>query len=132
MKSLLPVRILYAVGGLYDGLLGLAFVVAGPQIFELAKITPPNHWGYVHFAAGILVIFGFMFVMIALHPIENRNLVVYGLLLKVCYVSTTVWHTIHGGIPPMWNYFAVADTIFFALFLWSMIPLERAAAAAEA
>ena len=74
MKSLLPVRLLYAIAALYDGLLGLAFIVAAPQIFQLVAITPPNHWGYVHFAAGLLVIFGFMFLQIALRPVENRGL----------------------------------------------------------
>jgi hypothetical protein len=43
MKSLLPVRILYAIAALYEGLRGLAFIVAAPQVFQLAAITPPNH-----------------------------------------------------------------------------------------
>ena len=45
------IRGLFAVAGLYDGLLGLAFVVAGPPLFSRLGIAPPNHWGYVHFAA---------------------------------------------------------------------------------
>ena len=125
MKSLLPVRILYAIASVYDGLLGLVFIVAGAQVFDLAGITPPNHWGYVHFAAGILVIFGYMFLMIALHPVENRNLITYGILLKVCYVGTVGWYWYHGGVPAMWKYFAGADTVFAALFFWSMVRLEE-------
>ena len=66
MKSPLPIRILFFVSFAYDGLLGLAFIFAAPTIFELAGITPPNHWGYVHFAAGTLVIFAWMFLQIAL------------------------------------------------------------------
>ena len=132
MKSLLPIRILYAIAAAYDGLLGLAFIVAAPQIYEYTKITPPNHWGYIHFAAGVLVIFGLMFLMIALRPVENRNLVPFGVLLKVCYVSTVAWHTYQGDIPALWKYFAVADAAFFFLFLWSLVPLEKAAAAATA
>jgi hypothetical protein len=130
MKSLASIRIMYVIAALYDGLLGLAFIVAGPRLFELAKITPPNHWGYVHFAAGTLVIFGYMFLRIALRPIENRNLVVYGMLIKVCYVSTVTWYVFHGGVPAMWTWFAYADAAFFALFFWSLIRLEAAAAAA--
>jgi hypothetical protein len=129
MKSLLSVRIMFVIAALYDGLLGLAFIVAGPHLFDLAKITPPNHWGYVHFAAGTLVLFGYMFLMIALRPIENRNLVLYGMLLKVCYISTVGWHWFHGGLPALWTWFGVADTAFLALFFWSMIRLEAAAAA---
>ena len=58
MKSLQSIRALYGVAAAYDGLLGLAFIVAAPQIYAWVGITPPNHWGYIHFAAGMLVIFG--------------------------------------------------------------------------
>lgn len=124
MKSLVPVRILFAFASAYDGLLGLAFIVAAPRVFELAGITPPNHWGYVHFAAGTLVIFGWMFLQIARKPVENRHLVVYGVLLKICYVSTVLWHEIHGGVPVLWKWFAVFDFLFLVLFLWSWFRLN--------
>lgn len=128
MKSLFAFRLLYGFAALYDGLLGLAFVVCAPQIFQLAGITPPNHWGYVHFAAGVLVIFGFMFFQIARAPVENRGLIVYGILLKICYVSTIAWHSLNGGLPPLWQWFAAADAIFILLFFWSMTELELAPA----
>ena len=126
MKTLLPIRILFYVAAAYDGLLGLAFVVAAPKIYEIAGITPPNHWGYIHFAAGLLVIFGLMFLTVALWPVANRYLIAYGILLKVCYVATVGWHWIHGGIPNLWKYFALADTVFAALFVWSLIALMSA------
>jgi hypothetical protein len=128
MKSLQLVRILYFVASAYEALLGLAFIVAGPAIFAVAAITPPNHWGYVHFAAGTLVIFGLMFLTIARRPIENRNLIPYGVLLKVCYVATIGWHWYNGGLPDLWKYFALADAIFAVLFALSLVPLEAAAA----
>lgn len=131
MKSLLPIRILYALAAAYDGLLGLAFLVAGPQLFDSLGITPPNHWGYVHFSAGLLVIFGYMFFTIARRPVENRNLVVYGILLKCCYVATVAWHTHLGSVPAIWKYFAVADVVFGVLFLWSLMPLASAARATK-
>ncbi len=131
MKSLTAVRVLYLIAGLYDGLLGLLFLVAGPEIYDRAAITPPNHWGYIHFAAGILVIFGWMFLTIAQRPVENRNLVTYGVLLKVCYVLTVCWHWYAGGIPDLWKYFAVFDTAFALAFIWSLVPLELAAVKSE-
>ena len=116
MKTLAPVRALYALASAYDGLLGLAFIVAGPQLFASFGITPPNHWGYVHFAAGLLVIFGLMFLAIARRPLENQNLVKYGILLKVCYVSTAGWYWAHGDVPSLWKYFMAADTLFLVAF----------------
>ena len=127
MKSLTLVRVLYVVASLYDLVLGLAFIVAAPAIFSAAGIVPPNHWGYVHFAAGLLVVFALMFLSIARQPVENRNLVVYGILLKVCYVLTVCWHWYAGGIPAMWKYFAVVDALFGVAFFWSLVPLEMAA-----
>jgi hypothetical protein len=124
MRSLLPIRILYSVSCAYDGLLGLAFIFAAPAVFKLVGITPPNHWGYVHFAAGTLVIFAWMFLQIALKPVENRSLVIYGVLLKACYVATVSWHEFHGGIPVLWKWFALADFAFLAMFLWAWVHLN--------
>jgi hypothetical protein len=127
MKSLPIIRTLYAVGAAYDGLLGLAFISAGPRLFAYFQITPPNHWGYLHFSASILVVFGWMFLEIARRPLESRNLVTYGILLKVCYVGTVVWYWTHGDVPTIWKAFAAADTVFAFLFLWSLGPLKSAA-----
>ena len=129
MKSLFPIRILYSVSAAYDGLLGLAFIFAAPAVFKLAGITPPNHWGYVHFAPGTLVLFAWMFLRIALMPVEYRSLVIYGVLLKACYVATVTWHEFHAGIPVLWKWFAVADFAFLALFLWAWAHLNAMAAA---
>lgn len=124
MKSLFFIRVLYGVAAAYDGLLGLAFIVAAPSVFSLAGIDPPNHWGYVHFSAGLLVLFGYMFLMIARRPVENRNLIPYAVLLKTCYVLTVGWHECHEGVPIIWKYFAIADMAFLGLFLWSMVRLK--------
>lgn len=131
MKSLTPVRWLYSLASLYETVLGLAFLVAAPRIFQAVNITPPNHWGYIHFAAGVLVIFGLMFLSIARRPVQNRNLVVYGILLKVCYVLTVCWHWYAGGVPNMWKYFAGIDALLAVAFFWSLVPLEMAAMAAK-
>jgi hypothetical protein len=132
MTSLVPVRILYVLAAAYDGLLGLGFIVAAPRLFEYAAIPPPNHWGYIHFPAGLLVIFALIFLAIARDPVGSRNLVIYGVLLKVCYVTTVVWYDLHGGIPVMWNYFAVADALFGMMFIWSFAPIRKAATARRA
>jgi hypothetical protein len=117
MKSLTPIRWLYVVSAAYDGLLGLAFLVAGPALFRLTGITPPNHWGYVHFPACLLVVFGLLFLRIASDPVRYRELVPFGVLLKVSYVGTVGWHWLGEGLPDLWKYFAVADATFALLFL---------------
>lgn len=131
MKSLLPVRILFALAAAYDGLLGLAFLAAGPRLYSFFAITPPNHWGYVHFGAGVLVIFALMFAAVARRPLENRNLIPYGMLLKVCYIATVGWYWGHGDVPAMWKYFLGADAIFLVLFFLSVWNLRPAGGPTE-
>jgi hypothetical protein len=132
MTSLLPVRALFAVAAIYDGLLGLALIVAAPQLYNLAGVPPPNTWAYVHFPAGIQVIFGLMFLAIARRPVKNLNLVIYGVLLKACSVATVVWHGYHGGVPTLWTYSADVDIVFAALFVLSLAPIRHVATALQA
>lgn len=127
MKTLLSVRLLFAAAAAYELILGFAFIVAAPAVFAAAGIEPPNHWGYIHFSAGLLVIFGYMFLQIARDPVEHRELIPYGILLKVCYVATVGWHWAMGGVPDMWKYFAAIDFVFAVLFFWALVPVATAA-----
>lgn len=111
------VSILFWAAAAYDGLFGAAFFLAPETLYSLFGVTPPNHYGYVRFPAALLVIFGLMFAAIALKPVANRNLVPYGILLKVAYCGVTFGYWIVEGIPGMWKPFAVADLIFAILFV---------------
>lgn len=115
------VRVLFAVAALYDGLLGLAFLIAGESIFTRFGVTPPNHWGYVQFPALLLITFGLMFLQIATHPGRNRNLIPYGVALKVSYCGVVFSHWLGAGIPPLWRPFAIADLVFAVLFVWAYL-----------
>ena len=126
MKSLQSIRVLYLVSALYDGILGLAFIVAAPTVFAWTGVPVPNDWGYLHFAAALLLVFTWMFVNIARDPVANRNLVQYCVLLKVAYVCAAAWHWANGGIPDVWKVFAVADIVFAGLFVWSLGPIDAA------
>jgi hypothetical protein len=111
------VSALFLVAALYDGLLGLAFLAAADWIFQSAQVTPPNHLGYVQFPGAILMVFGIMFAAIARRPAENRNLIPYGMLLKVSYCGVAGYHWLVGGIPTLWKPFVVIDLIFLVLFV---------------
>gem|GEM_PF-507042 len=125
MESRTPFRLLFLVSAAYDGLLGFAFLVAGSRIFSAAGITPPNHWGYVDFAASLLLLFGVMFLQIARDPAKNRLLIPYGILLKICYIGTVLWHAFTDGVPTLWKFFAAADTLFLLLYLAALSKLKK-------
>lgn len=121
------IRVLFAVAALYDGLLGIAFLAAAPALFAWFGVTPPNHFGYVHFPAALLIVFALMFWTISVDPAANRDLIRYGVLLKVSYCSVVFYHWFTGGIPFIWKPFAIADLGFLVLFLWALTWLKREA-----
>ncbi len=112
---------------MYDGILGLAFLIYPKCGFDFFGVGYPNHWGYVQFPAAVLVIFGIMFFAIAFRPLENANLIPYGVLLKIAYISVVFGYWFTKGIPNMWKPFAIIDVVFAVLFLWAYGTLRHAA-----
>ena len=123
------IPLLFLAAALYDGLLGLAFLVAAAAVFDWAGVTPPNHVGYVHFPAALLVVFAVMFLMIARKPNANRDLIPYGIMLKASYAGVVIYHWIVGGIPLLWKPFAVVDIMFLVLFVMAYRALGKQAQA---
>jgi hypothetical protein len=129
MKPIQAVRALFIVGGLYDGVLGLAFLLAGPAIFNHFGVAPPNHPGYVQFPALLLLVFAWMFFAVAANPYANRNLILYGILLKLSYSGVVIYYWVTSGVPDMWKPFAPIDLVFAALFIWAISATRVAAPA---
>ncbi len=120
------IKALFIVAGLYDGILGFAFLFYSTPIFEFAQIPLPPHPGYVQFPALLLVVFALMFFRIAANPGHCRELILYGVGLKIAYCGTIFWHHITAGLPQMWLPFAWADLVFLVLFLLAWKSLGQA------
>jgi hypothetical protein len=123
VKTRSLISILFLVAALYDGLLGIGFLFGADAIFRWCGVMQPNHLGYVQFPAALLIIFAVMFLKIARNPIDHKNLIHYGILLKLSYCGVAFYHWITAGIPFMWKPFAIIDLIFLSLFIWSLIML---------
>lgn len=123
------IRVLFFVAGLYDFLIGLAFLACGVQLLKWAGIPAPNHWGYLQFAALQLLIFGTMFVDISRDPAGKRHLILYGLLLKVSYITLVGYYWARGECPLLFQPFAVIDAVMFVLFLWAYLGRDVQTAA---
>ena len=106
----------FIVSGCYDAVLGIAFLVASGSIFEAFSVTPPNHMAYVKFPALLLLVFAGMFFRIASDPVKHRDLIVYGIGLKLSYTGTVLWYQATEGVPSMWIPWAWADLAFLLLF----------------
>lgn len=124
MKTKTSIKLLFCVAAIYDGLLGAAFLFASSTLFEWFGVTPPNHYGYVHFPAALLIVFAVMFLAIAMNPVRNRNLIPYGMLLKVSYCGVVLFHWLTAGIPNMWKPFCLLDLVFLIFFVWAWVVLR--------
>ncbi len=124
-KDLLLCRLVFGASCLYDGILGLAFLLAAPRLFEYFEVTPPNHYGYVQFPALILLIFAWLFFSVARKPQTNRNLILYGIMLKLAYAGTVLYYWTTSELPNLWKPFAVIDLMFAVLFVWNLTRIPR-------
>lgn len=111
------IKPLFIIAGLYDGILGIAFLFFARSIFQGFGIEPPNHLAYVKFPALLLLIFAAMFFRIACDSAKNRELILYGVGLKAAYTGTVFWYQVTQGVPFMWIPWAWADLVFLVLFL---------------
>lgn len=121
------IKPLFVIAGLYDGILGILFLTMGVKLFAIASVTPPNHMGYVQFPAMLLIAFAIMFFNIARDPIANKNLVLYGILLKISYCAVVFFHWLTGIMPIMWVPFAFLDLVFLVAFVMARNALKQAA-----
>jgi hypothetical protein len=126
MKSKPVITLLFIVAALYDGILGVVFILAGSYVFTWYNVTPPNHFGYVQFPGALLIIFALMFLAVARNPWANRNLIPYGIMLKISYCGVVFYHWFRTGLPNMWKPFAIFDLVFLVLFVWAYSTLSKA------
>ncbi len=110
-------RLLFGTASLYDFGIGLVFLLLGKQLFDWAEIPHPNHWGYIQFCSLMLMIFGVMFLGIARDPLGNRNLIPFGILLKICYVGLVGFYWSTTGCPTLFKPFVFIDFLMLALFV---------------
>ena len=115
--TLPTIRLLFIAAGLYDFIIGLTFLFFGPQLFDAASVPQPNHWAYIQFGSLMLMVFGTMFFAVAFDPVANRNLMPYGMLLKLSYTGLAAYYWINIDCPFLFKPFAVIDAVMFVLFL---------------
>lgn len=119
---------LFIISALYDGLLGAAFLLFGDAMFNCFNVMPPNHPGYIQFPGALLIIFAIMFLSIAINPVKKRELILYGILLKVSYCGVVLSHWLTTGIPTMWKPFCILDSMFLIAFIWVWFVLRNESA----
>ncbi|MFA5260636.1 MAG: hypothetical protein WC450_05345 [Candidatus Omnitrophota bacterium] len=85
--------------GVYDVLLGGAFVLFFEEIYKALHITLPNHPGYIYVPAMFLVSGGIGEFLIARNPLRNVDLVVVRLLMKASFAGAVLYCYVRYGVP---------------------------------
>ena len=119
------IRLLFAIAAIYDFAIGITFLTNGPQLFESTGVPQPNHWAYIYFGSLLLMIFGLMFAAVALNPRGNRNLIPYGILLKISYASLVGYYWAIGPVPWLFKPFFFIDLVMLFLFVLAYIAIGK-------
>lgn len=126
MKRLPLIHVLFLIAALYDGVLGLLFLLFPRAPFEWFDGPPPDHYGYLRFSAALLLVFASMFAAIAMDPVRRREQIIYGILLKLSYCGVVVYYWITTDVPTMWKPFVIFDALFLIAFLWAYSVVRAA------
>jgi len=115
-RTIFWIRLVFVLGGLYDLLAGIVFLLFANAIYHRAGITFPSHPAYVQLPAVVIMVFGAMFFQIAYDPKANRNMMPYALAFKASYCLVILSHAVAHNMPFLLLPFAWADIVFFVLF----------------
>ena len=120
----------FAASALYDGILAVVFLFFGVAMYDYFGIERPNHMGYLHFPALLLIVFALMYWQIATDPGKYRDLMPYGIGLKISYSTVVFYYWATSGIPTMWIPFAWIDLVFLIIFVqaWRKVGTVNPAA----
>ena len=129
-NSVRPALLLSAV---YDGVIGLAFLLFADPIFRALGIERAADLVYVQLAAGLIAILGLGFFLAWREPVLNRDLVLLGAVFKAFYILLAAYALVRGEVPhPVFLVFAAVDVLFlvvFARFLQGSAAAHAAVAA---
>lgn len=119
------IKLLFVVGGIYDVVLGAAFLLFSRPVFAHAGVVLPNNTAYLQFPALLTILFAVMYFRIAADPQGRRELIPYGMGLKAAYIVTVFWHQLHSDIPALWVPLAWADFGFLLLFAAAWMRVRK-------
>jgi hypothetical protein len=120
-------RVLFLVAMLYDGLLGIAFILFYKPIFDVLDVAPPEG-GYIPLLGSFLFVIGVAYYLIWRSDLErNRDMILVGTLYKLAYSAVALTYWAIGEVPHVAfaAVFGIADLIFFVLMLDCWLYLGR-------
>ena len=123
-------RRLFFIAGVYDVLLGLAFVFFAGRAFAALGISDklPAVRGYLTLLGAFVLVLGFGYFLIARGDLRrNADLILVGTLYKLAYATTAFYYCSQGRLPHVafGAVFGIADAVFFVLMAECYWALEK-------
>jgi small multidrug resistance pump len=86
--------------GCYNLLVGVNLVVFYHEVFKTLALPKPELMLFVQLVGVLVGLFGVGYLMVARHPLENRNLLLLGFLSKAIGSVLGVGYVALGKVPP--------------------------------
>ena len=111
-------NLLFKSGAIFNVLAGLPFLIAPQTMAALAGLElNATAAMLMQIIFALVVIFGWVYWMIAVDPVRYRPYIVLGIILKVLFVVVVCAHWLAGNIPGQLPALACGD-IVYALLFW--------------
>lgn len=114
-------RAFFLLAGLYDALLGLAFLLAGETILTDIGMKLPPHIAYIHLSAIFIVVQGVSYLLVYRDPRSNLGIVWVGVAYKASYAALVAYYLAAGQLPSQffipWAVFDLGFMVGFLAFL---------------
>ena len=127
--SLKAIKAVFLVSAWYDILLGIIFGLFFRLIYRSFGVELPNHAGYIQLSALYIFIFGIGFYLIYKNPVQNREIIILGILMKLAFFIVAIGHLVLDTIPSFYIPFAILDILFVLLFVPPYLGLKKMAPA---
>jgi hypothetical protein len=110
-------RALFLCAACFNWLAGLPLLVATTPVSRIMGLdVNPTAVLFIQLTAGVIVVFGGAYAMVARDPVRYRAYIPLGLILKVYVVAVVYGWWLSGGIPWPLPALAAGDIVFAALF----------------
>jgi hypothetical protein len=111
-------RTFFLVAGVYDVLLGLAFLLAGETILTAVGMTLPPHIAYIQLAAIFVAVQGLSYLLAYRDAWSNLGIIWVGVVYKASYATLAVYYLVTGQLPSIFFVpWAICDVAFMVGFL---------------
>jgi hypothetical protein len=111
-------RMAFLIGAIYDGLLGVLFLVASGPILQALRVDVPDNPVYLQLAAGLIALMGLLQYYVWRDMERNLDIIRVLIAFKAYYVLLALVTTLRGDLPhPVFGVLAVIDLLFLIAFL---------------